>query len=98
MYVGVWLRRLGLAQYEAAFGDNDIDESLLPKLTVDDLKDLGVASVGHRRKIMSAIDRLNVPSVLPTDAANRRQLTVVFCDLVDRRRSHRGSIPRTCVR
>ena len=82
MDVGTWLRSLGLAQYEAAFGDNDIDEALLPKLTVDDLKDLGVASVGHRRKIMSAIDRLSAPSVLPTDAADRRQLTVVFCDLV----------------
>ena len=82
MNVGVWLRELGLAQYEAAFRDNDVDEAVLPKLTVDDLKDLGVASVGHRRKILIAIEALNAPSALPADAADRRQLTVVFCDLV----------------
>ena len=82
MNVGVWLRELGLAQYEAAFRDNDVDEAVLPKLTVDDLKDLGVVSVGHRRKILLAIEALNAPSALPADAADRRQLTVVFCDLV----------------
>ncbi len=62
MDVGVWLRGLGLGQYEASFRDNEIDGSVLPKLTVDDLKDLGVAVVGHRRKIMSAIEELNAPS------------------------------------
>ena len=82
MNVGVWLRELGLAQYEAAFRDNDVDEVVLPKLTVDDLKDLGVTSVGNRRKILLAIEALNAPSALPVDAADRRQLTVVFCDLV----------------
>ena len=82
MDVGVWLRELGLAQYEGAFRDNDVDEAVLPKLTVDDLEDLGVASVGHRRKILIAIEALNAPSALPADAADRRQLTVVFCDLV----------------
>ena len=60
MDVGVWLRSLGLGQYEAAFSDNEVDGAVLPpKLTVDDLKDLGVAVVGHRRKIMSAIAELN---------------------------------------
>ena len=100
MDVGLWLRSLGLGQYEAAFRDNDIDEAVLPRLTVDDLKDLGVASVGHRLKIMSAIDGLNTPSAAPDevaraplsrspspadaarDTAERRQLTVMFCDLV----------------
>ena len=90
MDVGVWLRSLGLGQYEATFRDNEIDGAVLPKLTVDDLKDLGVAVVGHRRKIMSAIDELDAASVgraaaTPSpavDAAERRQLTVMFSDLV----------------
>jgi class 3 adenylate cyclase/tetratricopeptide (TPR) repeat protein len=68
MDVGVWLRSLGLGQYEAAFGDNEIDSAVLPKLTVDDLKDLGVVVVGHRRKIISAIEELNAASVARADA------------------------------
>jgi hypothetical protein len=55
MDVGGWLRSLGLAQYEDAFRDNAIDDSVLPNLTVDDLKDLGVGIVGHRRKLFDAI-------------------------------------------
>ncbi len=51
MDVGVWLRSLGLRQYEAAFRDNEIDGAVLPKLTLDDLRELGVAVVGHRRKL-----------------------------------------------
>jgi len=96
MDVGLWLRSLGLGQYEAAFRDNEIDGEVLPKLTVEDLKDLGVSVVGHRRKIMSAIEALNAPSrawaepatgspmqaSVPADVAERRQLTVMFCDLV----------------
>jgi hypothetical protein len=100
MDVGAWLRSLSLGQYEAAFRDNEIDGEVLPKLTVEDLKDLGVAVVGHRRKIMSAIEELNVASsaraegvnAVPTqghvpvgassDAAERRPITVMFCDLV----------------
>ena len=84
MDVGRWLQELGLGQYEAAFRDNDIGGEVLPKLTLDDLKDLGVAAVGHRRKLMSAIEALNAPSAAPAsaDAAERRQLTVMFCDLV----------------
>jgi class 3 adenylate cyclase/predicted ATPase len=68
MDVGVWLRSLGLGQYEATFRDNEIDGAVLPRLTVDDLKDLGVAVVGHRRKIMSAVEELNAESVARTDA------------------------------
>src|SRR5208282_1251245 len=100
MDVGVWLRNLGLGQYEATFRDNEIDSAVLPKLTVDDLKDLGVEVVGHRRKIMSAIEELNAASLAGADAikppqtqappsvsansdgAERRPITVMFCDLV----------------
>src|SRR6202042_3222037 len=100
MDVGVWLRSLGLGQYEAAFRDNEVDGEVLRKLTLDDLRELGVAVVGHRRKIMSAIEALNAPSstraegvnavptphhvpvVASSDAAERRPITVMFCDLV----------------
>ena len=97
MDVGGWLRSLGLGQYEAAFRENEIDSEVLPKLTAEDLKDLGVAIVGHRRKVLSAIAELSgssappAPATLPPEAvepapaqtfAERRQLTVMFCDLV----------------
>ena len=58
MDLGGWLRRLGLDQYEAAFRENEIDETILPKLTAEDLKDLGVSIVGHRRKLLDAIAAL----------------------------------------
>jgi hypothetical protein len=97
MDVGGWLKSLGLEQYQAAFRENEIDGAVLPKLTLDDLKDLGVGIVGHRRKIMTAIEALNAPPAspaaalpppgpapiaAPADAAERRQLTVMFSDLV----------------
>src|SRR5271163_4084143 len=97
MDVGGWLRALDLGQYEAVFRDNEIDGTVLPKLTADDLKELGVGALGHRRKILSAIEELSAssaaaapiaqptmptPAPLATDAAERRQLTVMFCDLV----------------
>ena len=50
MDIVVWLRSLGLGKYEAAFRENEIDETVLPSLTHEDLKELGVASFGHRRK------------------------------------------------
>jgi hypothetical protein len=53
--LGDWLRGLGLEQYEAAFRENDIDDTVLPSLTAEDLKDLGVGSIGHRRKLLDAI-------------------------------------------
>jgi len=56
--VGAWLRGLGLEQYEQAFRENDITETLLPDLTAEDLKDLGVGSVGHRRTLLRAIAAL----------------------------------------
>jgi hypothetical protein len=52
MDLGGWLRNLGLGQYEAAFRENAIDDTVLPNLTAEDLKDLGVAIVGHRRKLL----------------------------------------------
>jgi class 3 adenylate cyclase/predicted ATPase len=92
MDVEAWLRGLGLQQYQAAFRDNEIDGAVLRDLTADDLRELGVASVGHRRKLLSAISELSAASdsamatssaQLPApDAAERRQLTVMFCDLV----------------
>ena len=96
MDLGGWLRRLGLGQYEAAFRENAVDETVLPSLTAEDLKDLGVGAVGHRRKLLDAIAVLRAdasarappPDALPaadrtvTDSAERRQLTVMFCDLV----------------
>ncbi len=58
MDVVVWLRSLGLGKYEAAFRENEIDETVLPNLTAEDLKDLGVSIVGHRRKILDAVAAL----------------------------------------
>jgi class 3 adenylate cyclase/predicted ATPase len=90
--IAAWLQSLGMKQYEEAFRDNAIDAAVLPELTADDLKDLGVNLVGHRRRLLAAIaslrdgDRLAraIPAdrAAPTSAAERRQLTVMFCDLV----------------
>src|SRR6516164_4495742 len=95
MDLGGWLRTLGLEQYEAAFRKNEIDASLLPNLTAEDLKDLGVSLVGHRRKLLDAIATLRPEAKEPRhyrvpivggppklDPAERRQVTVMFCDLV----------------
>src|SRR5579863_10126334 len=97
MDVGGWLRRLGLEQYEASFRENEISEKVLPNLTAEDLKDLGVGIVGHRRMLIDAIATLrtgtsaltplsDAPPATPTkpakDSAERRQVTVMFSDLV----------------
>ena len=58
MDIGAWLRRLGLGQYEQPFRDHDIDAEVLPELTADDLSGLGVASIGHRRKLLATIAAL----------------------------------------
>ena len=58
MDVVVWLRSLGLGKYEAVFRENDIDETVLPSLTHENLKELGVASFGHRVKLLDAIAAL----------------------------------------
>ena len=95
MDIGGWLRGLGLERYEQAFRENEIDLRVLRKLTADDLKELGVAAIGHRRLLLKAITELvagarrdaaeDVPAASPANAtaeAERRQLTVMFCDLV----------------
>ena len=61
MDVATWLHELGLAQYAAAFIENSVSVDLLPSLTADDLKDLGVSAVGHRRRLLNAI-AASIPS------------------------------------
>jgi SAM domain (Sterile alpha motif) len=97
MDVAAWLSELGLEQYAPVFRDNDVDGEVLPELTADDLISIGVTSVGHRRKLLAAIAALraeppteaqsaatatSAPVSPPTIDAERRQLTVMFCDLV----------------
>src|SRR5215831_20207980 len=96
MDLGGWLRQFGLEQYEAAFRENAISDKVLPNLTAEDLKDLGVGMVGHRRMLLDAIAALRAEASAPTplsdpplvtdkaakDAAERRQVTVMFSDLV----------------
>src|ERR1700720_5021444 len=99
MDLGGWLRSLGLERYEAAFRENEINDRVLPSLTAEDLKELGVAVLGHRRTLLDAIAALrsdasgrtpsgdatttsSAPSAPPEDRAERRQVTVMFSDLV----------------
>ena len=102
MDIGGWLRGLGLERYEQAFRENRIEADVLPSLTVEDLKDLGVILVGDRRRLLDAIAALGNKHIqeLPDEPsesigrslaqtagtagaeAERRQLTVMFCDLV----------------
>ena len=94
-----WLRELGMPQYEAAFREHEIDSDILPTLTSEDLREIGVIAVGHRRRLMNAIAELNDNAAtthhvltdeelgrarpFPRKAeSERRQLTIVFCDLV----------------
>jgi hypothetical protein len=95
--VANWLRSLGLERYQAAFLENDVSSALLLNLTADDLRELGVTSVGHRRQMLEAIAALRLkdtpaddPVRLPSSPARassgtiaeRRPLSVMFCDLV----------------
>src|SRR5260370_30064339 len=90
MDVAEWLRGLGLDQYVPAFSANDIDGEVLRRLTGEDLRELGVTSIGHRRRLLDAIAALGAaeapppPTPVPIAAseAERRQLTVMVCDLV----------------
>ena len=89
MDVGDWLRSVGLGQYEATFRASEIDADILPELTDSDLEKLGVP-LGHRKRLLKAIAGLGVaaaaaPTPTPrtaADASERRQLTVMFVDLV----------------
>ena len=87
MDIAAWLHSLGLQQYDQAFRDNAIDAAILPELTSEDLRDIGVNLVGHRRRLLAAISALRSgvapdSSVAGASIAERRQLTVMFCDLV----------------
>ena len=97
MDVAAWLKNLGLGQYETAFRDNGIGEAVLPHLTVEDMKEIGVATVGDRRMLLAAIAALAPPTSSdatgpqlspappkkdPELSAERRPITVMFCDLV----------------
>src|SRR5580700_5828019 len=90
-----WLQRLGLGQYAERFAENDINFAILPDLTDQDLKELGVASLGHRRQLLRAITELkdnetstskpsgdDIAPIAPHDTAERRHVTVMFSDLV----------------
>ena len=63
MDIAAWLRELGLERYEEAFRENEIDAEILPKLTAHDLKDIGVTTVGHRRKLLESIAALAEPAL-----------------------------------
>jgi class 3 adenylate cyclase len=80
-----WLNALGLGQYAQRFADNDIDAGILRDLTDEDLEKIGV-SLGHRKKLLRAIAELDEVGMTPEsprwDEAERRQLTVMFADLV----------------
>ena len=103
MDVADWLRGLGLGQYEAAFHENSVTVDLLPSLTLEDLRDLGITAVGHRRRLLDAIAALradrdlargrssDVQTAGPAhddrhrslqSAAERRRISVMFCDVV----------------
>jgi hypothetical protein len=101
------LRGLGLEKYVPAFDENAINWDVLSGLTTDDLKEIGVAALGDRRRLLAAIAALGegalpaAPSPVMSPAlaeAERRQLTVMFCDLVGSTRCPRASIPRICAR
>ena len=91
------LRGLSLGQYEEKFRDNKIDAELLPRLTGDDLKEIGVSALGDRLRLLDAIATLSgakppadvavsspksAPAKTPQISAERRPITVMFCDLV----------------
>src|SRR6516162_1365352 len=88
--IAEWLASLGLSGYAQRFAENYVDASVLPDLTDQDLADLGVP-LGHRRRILRAIAELDGAALepaeaasepVPRDEAERRHLTVMFCDLV----------------
>ena len=82
-----WLSLLALEQYARTFADNDVDFAMLPRLTDADLKELGVHSLGHRKRMLLSISELATagscatPSVVDVQADERRQVTILFADL-----------------
>src|SRR5215813_13683918 len=95
-FISTWLHQLGLGAYLTTFLDNHVDATVLPQLTGADLAELGVSSVGHRRRLFDAIGKLAaaeqrpaeldnkpVPSVAHPPIFERRQITTLFCELVE---------------
>jgi len=87
--IAAWLRGLGLEQYEPAFRANEIGEWVLPSLTSEDLREIGVVPIGHRRRLLDAVAALGAETPVASSPhaparadAERRQLTLMFCDLV----------------
>lgn len=87
MEIEVWLEALGLGQYARAFAEHDIDPSVLGQLTDADLRELGVASLGHRKRLLAAIAAhlATIPPVLApsvrSPSGERRQVTILFADM-----------------
>jgi len=110
MDIGGWLRSLGLEEYETAFRENKVDAAVLPKLTAEDLKDLGVAAIGDRRKLLEAIADLQLgaqPEPTPlaasrgfsfwgraTIGAGSRTATNAICSPMDRPSRPSDNSPR----
>ena len=102
-----WLEKLDLGQYAQRFAENDIDFAILRDLTDQDLEKIGVASLGHRRKLLRAIGELDPVSLAATaaspervyqDTAERRQVTVMFSDLVGSTALSARMDPKTSAR
>src|SRR5436190_9435208 len=87
MEVSAWLDRLGLGEYAASFVANHVDAATLRQLSADDLLDIGVVSVGHRRRLLEAIASLGQrspaePAPAPAAfASERRPVAILFADL-----------------
>ena len=104
MDVVVWLRSLGLGKYEAAFRENEITEKVLPNLTAEDLKELGVAALGHRRTLLDAIAALRNDASVQNSARHGSTRSTIGCsaDFRARRRSrwraptYHGHVLRSC--
>ncbi len=86
MDVGAWLRGLGLEEYAEAFAENGVDAALLPEISNEDLKDLGIVRLADRKRLLKAISGLvagdgqsdTEPIQLTVAAGERRQVTVLF--------------------
>src|SRR5258705_13153512 len=87
MDVGAWLEAVGLGQYARAFAENDVNFSVLTQLTDADLKELGITSLGHRKRLLTAIAARGAAApgaaapAINAPSGERRQVTVLFADL-----------------
>ena len=80
MDIVVWLRSLGLGKYEAAFRENEIDETVLPSLTHENLKELGVTALGHRVKVLDAIAALRNDASVQNSTRCGSTRSTIGCD------------------